>query len=53
MSGSSTSGFSSLRHRNFRLYLTGQGISQAGTWMQTVAMGWLVIELTGLSLIHI
>lgn len=47
MSGSSTSGFSSLRHRNFRLYLTGQGISQAGTWMQTVAMGWLVIELTG------
>lgn len=47
MSSSSTSGFSSLRHRNFRFYLTGQGVSQAGTWMQTVAMGWLVIELTG------
>ena len=47
MSSSSTSGFSSLRHRNFRFYLAGQGVSQAGTWMQTVAMGWLVIELTG------
>jgi MFS family permease len=47
VSSSSTSGFSSLRHRNFRFYLTGQGVSQAGTWMQTVAMGWLVIELTG------
>jgi MFS family permease len=47
VSGSSTSGFSSLQHRNFRFYLAGQGVSQAGTWMQTVAMGWLVIELTG------
>jgi MFS family permease len=41
------SGFASLRHRNFRLYLGGQSISQAGTWMQTVAMGWLVLKLTG------
>jgi MFS family permease len=40
------SGFASLRHRNFRLYLLGQSISQAGTWMQTVAMGWLVLKLT-------
>jgi MFS family permease len=41
------SGFASLRHRNFRYYLGGQSISQAGTWMQTVAMGWLVLKLTG------
>lgn len=40
-------GFASLHHRNFRLYLIGQGVSQAGTWMQTVAMGWLVLRLTG------
>jgi len=42
-----TSGFASLRHRNFRFYLAGQSISQAGTWMQTIAMGWLVLKLTG------
>lgn len=41
------SGFVALRHRNFRLYLMGQGLSQAGTWMQTVAMGWLVLKVTG------
>ena len=41
------SGFAALRHRNFRLYLMGQGLSQAGTWMQTVAMGWLVLKVTG------
>jgi MFS family permease len=41
------SGFTALRHRNFRLYLMGQGLSQAGTWMQTVAMGWLVLKVTG------
>ncbi len=47
MSRLDRSGFASLRHRNFRLYLGGQSISQAGTWMQTVAMGWLVLKLTG------
>lgn len=40
-------GFAALTHRNFRLYLMGQGLSQAGTWMQTVAMGWLVLKVTG------
>lgn len=40
-------GFAALRHRNFRLYLIGQGLSQSGTWMQTVAMGWLVLKVTG------
>ena len=40
--------FSSLKaSRNFRLYFTGQSVSMAGTWMQTVAQGWLVFQLTG------
>lgn len=38
--------FSSLRLRNYRLYFIGQGISLSGTWMQTVAQSWLVLELT-------
>ena len=37
----------SLRHRNFRLYFFGQGLSVTGTWMQSVAMLWLVYDLTG------
>lgn len=47
MIASGRAGFVSLGHRNFRLYLIGQGVSQTGTWMQTVAMGWLVLHLTG------
>jgi MFS family permease len=35
-----------LSHRNFRLFLFGQGISLIGTWMQAVALGWLVLEIT-------
>jgi len=38
--------FYALRHRNFRLFFIGQFISLAGTWMQVVAEGWLVLELT-------
>ncbi len=38
--------FSALRHRNFRLYWIGQLISLVGTWMQSVAQGWLMHELT-------
>ena len=38
--------FAALRHRNFRLYWTGQCISLIGTWMQRVAQSWLVLELT-------
>ena len=34
------------RHRNFRLFLTGQTISLVGTWMQQVATGWLALELS-------
>ena len=35
-----------LRHRNFRLFLIGQTLSLIGTWMQTMAQGWLALELT-------
>ena len=35
-----------LRHRNFRLFVGGQFVSLVGTWMQTVALGWVVLELT-------
>lgn len=38
--------FSALRHRNYRLYWFGQLVSLIGTWMQSVAQGWLVYELT-------
>jgi MFS family permease len=38
--------FSALKHRNYRYYFIGQGISLIGTWMQMVAQGWLVYELT-------
>lgn len=39
--------FSSLRIRNYRLYVIGQGISLSGTWMQTIAQGLLTLQLTG------
>jgi MFS family permease len=35
-----------LRHRNYRLFFAGQSISLIGTWMQRIAMGWLVYRLT-------
>jgi MFS family permease len=35
-----------LRHRNFRLYFIGQTVSLVGTWMQRIAVGWLVYRLT-------
>jgi MFS family permease len=38
--------FRSLRHRDFRLYWFGQMISLIGTWMQSMAQGWLVLELS-------
>jgi MFS family permease len=34
------------RHRNYRLFFTGQIVSVAGTWMQNIALAWLVIELS-------
>jgi MFS family permease len=39
--------FPAFRHKNYRLFWTGQGVSLSGTWMQTTAQAWLVYELTG------
>jgi MFS family permease len=38
--------FRSLRTRNYRLYVSGQVVSMAGTFMQAVAQAWLVLKLT-------
>ena len=38
--------FRGLSHRNYRLFFGGQGISLIGTWMQQIAMSWLVYRLT-------
>ena len=39
--------FASLRrHYNYRLYFSGQFLSQIGTWLQSAAMAWLVLQLT-------
>lgn len=43
--GNST--FSSLKVRNYRLYYIGQVISTSGTFMQSIAQSWLVLQLTG------
>ena len=39
--------FRALKHRNYRLFFAGQGLSLIGTWLQQVAMSWLVYRLTG------
>ena len=38
--------FRSLSVRNYRYYFWGQGVSLCGTWMQTVALSWLVLDLS-------
>ncbi|HST62454.1 MAG TPA: MFS transporter [Longimicrobium sp.] len=43
--------FGALRHRNFRVFYVGQLLSLAGTWMQSTAQGWLVLELTNSALL--
>ena len=40
-----------LRHRNYRLFFAGQGISLVGSWMTRVATSWLVYRLTGSALL--
>lgn len=42
--------FRSLSHRNYRLFFGGQGLSLIGTWMQQIAISWLVYRLTGSAL---
>ncbi len=41
-----THAFRSLRNRNYRLYWFGQLVSMSGSWMQDVALSWLVLALT-------
>ncbi len=43
---SRTAIFASLKVRNYRLYFSGQVVSNIGTWMQRIAQDWLVLELT-------
>jgi MFS family permease len=43
--------FRALKYRNYRLFFGGQCISLVGTWMQTVAMSWMVYRLTGSALL--
>lgn len=38
--------FRALQYKNYRLFFSGQGISLVGTWMQQIAMSWLVYRLT-------
>lgn len=38
--------FRALHYRNYRLFFVGQGISLIGTWMQQIALSWLVYRLT-------
>lgn len=38
--------FAALSNRNFKLFVMGQGISLAGTWMQTIGLSWLVLQMT-------
>jgi len=38
--------FAALAHRNFRVFYVGQVLSLCGTWMQSTAQGWMVLELT-------
>lgn len=43
--------FRALRHRNYRLFFTGQTVSMIGTWMTRIATSWLVYKLTGSALL--
>ncbi len=38
--------FAALSNRNYRRYISGQAVSLVGTWMQTIAQSWLVLQLT-------
>jgi MFS family permease len=44
--GTLTTALRAFRHRNYRLFFFGQGVSLIGTWMQSVATSWLVYRLT-------
>ena len=38
-------------HRNFRIFWVGQTLSLIGTWMQSMAQGWLALELSDSALL--
>jgi MFS family permease len=40
-------GLRAFRHRSFRVFFLGQGVSQFGTWLQLIATSWLIYRLTG------
>src|ERR1700682_5837499 len=40
-------GLRAFRHRDYRLFWSGQLVSLIGTWMQSVGQAWVVLELTG------
>ena len=42
--------FRALKHRNFQIFWVGQGVSVAGTWMQTLAQSWLLYRMTNSAL---
>jgi len=42
--------FRAFRHKNYRLFFTGQCISVIGTWIQSIALSWLVYDITGSAL---
>ena len=44
-------GLRALRHRGFRWFFAGQGVSQIGTWLQMIATSWLVYRLSGSTLL--
>ncbi len=45
--GGSFTTFAALRYRNYRLWFIGQALSLMGTWMQSVAQGWIAYQMTG------
>jgi MFS family permease len=45
--GFARSTFASLENPNYRRYISGQSVSLVGTWMQSVAQSWLVLQLSG------
>src|SRR5512132_3834937 len=42
--------FRALSHRNYRVFWIGAFLSNVGTWMQAVAQGWLMLQLTNSAL---
>lgn len=44
-------GLQALRHRDFRWFFAGQGVSQVGSWLQMIATSWLVYQLSGSALL--